>query len=286
MPKERKIRRIFLYDEDTPTAINYEGAYRLVKAISDDDKHYFEFTVNQDDYENSLKELCAKFEQYCTVDCGFDDCRYCEVWSTYNPHAKIDHIHGYRGKLYSNTLKLLLGACTWATVCSMETHYYYCCSHLRQPNNKYDRPPTFDEFVTANGYEESDEPCATKKLFEKYNSIVNKKIFTVEELHNVEAYVVENLYLSEYKQMISFAVHLSDFFKEHLDINFFDSYHTEIKRKAKRYILNSLHTLNGALIMLYEYDKRGLKKLIKDLFDTHYKRYIKRIIKDHKLYGE
>lgn len=283
MKKQRKFKRIFLYDEETPTVENYKHAYKHIKAISDDSQHYFEFVVNQDDYKQSLKELCNKFENFCVNECGFDDCACCEVWTTFYPHSKFVHIDGYRGELYTETLYSLLCSCDWATICHMETQYYYNCSHLRLSDSIYDRPPTFEEFVSANGYNKLKEPYATKELFDIFHSTVSKKQFTNEELQLILSFIIDKIYLTGYKQWISFTANLSDFLLERTNIDLFDDCHSQQKQITSNYIRNNLHTLDVAIIRLLDNDKKSLKALLKD-FDPQYKRYVKTIIKNRKFY--
>lgn len=285
MVKAKSIKRIFLYDEDNPTTKNYVGEYKHIKAISDDERHYFEFTVNQDDYEQSLKELCDKFENFCVNECGFDDCRYCEVWTVFYPHSKFLNVGNYRSELHCGTLYSLLCGCAWATIYYMETQYYCLCSHLRLPNNKYNRPPTFEEFVAENNYDKLKEPYATKELFNIFNSIINKKQFTKEELHLISDFVANNIYLTDYKKWLNFTINLSDFLSEKLNIDIFNERHKEQKNITTKYVTDNLQTLNVAIIRLFKNDRNLLKNLLKYL-DLQYKKYIRKTIKNRKFYED
>lgn len=286
MKKLKDIKRVFLYDEDTPTAENYEGAYKHIKAISDDEKHYFEFIIDQENYEKSLQELCDKFEKFCVDECGFDDCRYCEIWETFDSH-NIIHLSGYRGEYYSDTLFNLLAGCSWAGFCTMESKYRYLCSHLKfehKESSSYLRPPTFEEFIKDNGYDEREEPLATKKLFSIFISKLQKREFTQEELNNINNFIDNNIGLSiDFHQLMDFINPISDYLLEEFNIDIFDKTNIKIKDSIKKYVLYNLKTLSMAILRIWKYDRKAFKKLF-----IHYPRqvkYIKSVIKNQKYYG-
>lgn len=287
------LRHIFLYDEDTPIAVSYEGAYKLVKAVSDDGKHYFEFTVNQDDYGNSLKELCAKFENFCVEECGFDDCRYCEIWTTYAAHSKITHIDGYRGEFYNDTLERLLSGCSWATIKDMEFDYNFHCSHLRREKG-LDEPPLFDEWAVANGYTVKDEPFATRKLFQVYNSSVRKKKFTEDETKNITEFIqshIDTVYCRAICSPTYYRFQLSAVLSDYLDCEHADA----VVNAAELSIQRHLYILEGAFMRLFLYDRKAYKRVMKSLYPAKrkysrllreryaiVKRYVKDTVKDLK----
>ncbi len=156
--KERKI--IFAY------AKREGGKYCYVSAVSEDESKKFHFTVDWNNYEQSIKEMLSVFEKFCVEECGFYDSAYCDVW--FSSRSVGEELDGF------------LGSVDWCCVNYLELNFNWFSTHTNYKN--------FEAFKKEQGYDEQKEPYATKKLYSAYKKLIDKKEFSKTEQERMKQY--------------------------------------------------------------------------------------------------
>lgn len=165
--------------------------YEFLSAVSEDGKHYFEFTINQNDYRGSVQKCWTKFEAFCKSKCGLTDSKDCYVWFAHdmgmNPNEPCyDFIGDFDNELCVD-FDHELGCCGWCCYETLETNYYYQCTHIK-------KPLSFVQFKQQNGYSIEDEPFATKRLYNAYKAEIDKSEYSEEEIENIAEYIRKHAY--------------------------------------------------------------------------------------------
>lgn len=186
------IKNVFAYCKfNKKIASECPHRYEFLSAVSEDEKHYFEFTINQNDYRTSVKECWNTFEAFCKNDCGLDDCRNCNVIFTddisANPHLhRYDFIDDYDTEICLD-IEQELGACDWCCCLDLAFEYRDKCTHIK-------KPLTFAQFKKQNGYSVKNEPYATKRMYAAYKAQIDKSEYTPEEIANIIEYIHKHAY--------------------------------------------------------------------------------------------
>ncbi|MDE6301969.1 MAG: hypothetical protein K2M36_00065 [Clostridia bacterium] len=172
----KEMKRIFLFVKQE---VSDKQIMKSVNAISEDEKHKFEFELNQDDYAKTVKEMKAEFERFCKEECGFDDCAYCDIWLLDDtPLDKVD---------FKNDIRIWLGHVDWCCYQCVEFNYNNKNAHIVNAL-------PFEEFKSAHGYDESKEPLETKRIYDIYKREIDKTEFSEQEVENMVKFISDNRY--------------------------------------------------------------------------------------------
>lgn len=172
----KEVKRVFLYGKKTKGDI---AKLDRISAVSEDEKHKFDFIIEQNTYDESVANMKAAFEKFCVDECGFDNSEYCDVWL-------LDDVP-LKGLDFENDISWWLGSVDWGCYDCIEFEFKNKIFHLKNSLS-------FEEFKTANGYDESKEPFETKRIYEIFKREIDKREFDKDELSRIVQFIKADNY--------------------------------------------------------------------------------------------
>ncbi len=182
----QEIKRIYLYcKQNVKLPYKKEGKYVSVHAVDDSEKLKFDFILDQKRYKTSKKELIKSFKAYCLQVKG--DCELLEIIST-TSLKDCRRVRDIKSENYEwdETFFLMLG------FGDFEGWWRPLCYVYEKRNAHIKSPKPFAQIKKEFGYNRKNEPQETKRFWEYFQPLYDKRSFTEEEIRNMYDFIIRN----------------------------------------------------------------------------------------------